>query len=237
MRLILLAAAIFFELYAYASATAIVAVWFPTFVIIGADSREAMSSGPPRDICKTSVVGNIAVAEAGRLEFGPNIDNMTKIDTLIREQLNKDEPISDRVTLTETMIFNTIKGIDDQRKVPGAPPIDPQYLGSELLFAYNEGGSMVVDYYVAGFDSGINGIRELKMHCPSAECHPGTVFFLGRKTETAQILKSYPTSPRNRVDIVDRIRDVIQRVAVQIPAVVGGPISILEITPDGHKWI
>jgi hypothetical protein len=235
MRLILLAAAIFFELYAYAGATAIVAIWYPTFVIIGADGREVTNYGPPLDVCKTSVVGSVAVTEAGWFEFGDK-DNVTRFDTITREQLNQDGPISNRVTLAEKAIFNTIKGIDDQRKVPGSPPLDPQFLSSQHFFAYDEGGRMVADFYVAAFDSGINGIGEQRMHCPSAECAPGTVFALGRVAEIEQILRSYSTPP-TRLEIVGRIRDIIKRVAQRLPDVVGGSVSILEITPDGHKWI
>jgi hypothetical protein len=65
MRSIILTAAAFFVLNTYASATAIVAVWFPAYVIIGADGREITGDGRATEVCKISVVGNVTVAEAG----------------------------------------------------------------------------------------------------------------------------------------------------------------------------
>jgi hypothetical protein len=50
MRLVTLAAAIFFALEAHASATAILAFWYPNGVVVGADSRELTNVGPPRDL-------------------------------------------------------------------------------------------------------------------------------------------------------------------------------------------
>ena len=69
MRLVTLAAAIFFALEAHASETAILAFWYPNGVVVGADSRELTNVGPPRDLCKMAIVGNVAVAEAGWLHF------------------------------------------------------------------------------------------------------------------------------------------------------------------------
>ena len=108
MRLILLAATIFFAFDAYARATAILAVWFPTFVIIAADSREVMKSGPPQETCKISVVGDVAVAEAGVLDFQPPINNTTRIDTLVRIELGKDEPIATRLKSIESQVLGLI---------------------------------------------------------------------------------------------------------------------------------
>jgi hypothetical protein len=233
MRLILLAATIFFAFDAYARATAILAVWFPTFVIIAADSREVMKSGPPPEACKISVVGDVAVAEAGVLEFGSK-DNPTKVDTLIRIELRKDEPIAIRLKSIESGTLWVINNIYDTRRSRGE---DVTRLGTELFLTYNEGGSMVADYYAARYENSTNKIVEPKRHCPSPECTPGMVFPMGHTPEILQIAKSYSTIPAQS-EIPDRFREIIQRVAEQLPNAVGGPISILKITPDGrHEWI
>jgi hypothetical protein len=236
MRLVILAAAVFFEFSTYARATAILGVWYPTFVFIGADGREVISNAPPSNgTCKTSVVGEIAVAEAGWLEGGDG--NITiKIDTLIREELSKDGMASDRVARAERVVFDNFKWMDDQRKILGLAYIVPGS-GSELLFAYKDGNAMAVDDYAVFLDESVDGIVEHKIHCPSAECGVGAALPLGRKEEIRQIMRSDPalqTMPR----FSDRIRYVIQRVAERFPDEVGGPISILKITPDGsHEWI
>ena len=234
MRLVILAAAVFFKLSTYACATAILGVWYPTFVFIGADGREVPSDAPPRDICKTSVVGEIAVAEAGWLEGGD--ENITiKIDTLVGGELTKDGPASDRVARAEIVVFNKFKWMADQRKIRGAAYIVPGS-GSELLFAYNDGNEMAVDYYTVIFDDSINGLVQHRVHCPSPQCSVGSVIPLGRKKEIRGIMQSDPAI-QTMPNISDRIRYIIQRAAKRIPDAVGGPISILKITPGGHEWI
>jgi hypothetical protein len=65
MKLVILAAAVFFGFYAPASATAILAIWFPDYVVIGADAREVIKDGPAREISKISIIDNVIVGEAG----------------------------------------------------------------------------------------------------------------------------------------------------------------------------
>jgi hypothetical protein len=236
MRVVILTAAIFLALAAHASATAIVAVWSPTYVVIGADGREVTNDGRTHDICKISAVGDVTVAESGLLELKDDKNNITKVDTLIREELSKGGSISDRITRVEKMMFNIIKSIDDARKLPDAPPLDPQLFGSELFFVYNKDGEMVADYSFTGFDSRISGIGAQTRHCPSAECTPGTVIPMGHRLEIAQVMNSDPTLAR--LGPIDAVREIIQRVATQIPDVVGPPISIVKITPEGGpQWI
>ncbi len=78
-----------FALEAYASATAIVALWTPVGVVIRADGWEVPNSGPPLVTCKTIVVGNVAVAEAGWLDAGTH-----NLRAVIRDELDRDGPIS-----------------------------------------------------------------------------------------------------------------------------------------------
>ena len=96
---------------------------------------------------------------------------------------------------------------------------------------------MVTDSYAARYDNSTNKIIESKMHCPSPECSPGIVFPMGHDAEILQVLSSSPKI-QSESEIPDRFREIIQRVAAQLPDVVGGPTSILKITPDGrHEWI
>jgi hypothetical protein len=238
MRLVILAAAIFFEFSAYARATAILAVWYPDFVFIGADGREFPSNGPPVDACKTSVVGDFAVAEAGWLQFGDK-DIAINIDALIRGELNKDGLPADRVAHAETIVFDTFKNWqNNQAKAPGAMPLDPQSFGAEILFTYGEGGAMVADFYTVKLDESNRLIHPI-IHCPSAECGVGTAISLGHHEEILRILHSDPAIINHTMPkISDRIRYTIQKVSTQIPSFVGGSISILKVTPDGkHEWI
>ena len=95
---------------------------------------------------------------------------------------------------------------------------------------------MGAERYITGFDSQTNGIKEDKIVCPSDRCTPGTVLPLGETEEIGRIINSYP--PQDSTGPIDWVREVIRRVAAQIPDVVGPPISIIKITPDGrHEWI
>jgi hypothetical protein len=106
-----------------------------------------------------------------------------------------------------------------------------------VFIVYSQGGKMVADYYIAGFDSRINGIGSQETHCPSAECTPGKVFPLGAHTAIKDVIDSDPTA-LDRLRPTDRVREIIKRVAKKIPNVVGGPTSVVEFTPTGGpKWI
>jgi hypothetical protein len=145
MRLILLAATIFFALEAYASATAIVALWTPVGVVIGADGWEVPDSGPPLVTCKTIVVNNVAVAEAGWLDAGTQ-----DLRARIRDELHRDGPVSDRIINIEASVLSFVKYIDDIRTgkiVEPHPPIDPENLATQVFITYSDHGRMVADFY------------------------------------------------------------------------------------------
>jgi hypothetical protein len=237
MRGIILTAAIFFVLAADARATAIVAAWSPAYVVIGADGREVMSDSRTLEVCKITVVGNVAVAEAGFLEIGTK-DNLTTLDSLVKEQLQHSRPISDRISSIETIAYNIVQGMDNTRRAPGAPFVDPHFLGIQLLFAYDQDGSMVVDNYIAALDNATDKVVQYTiMHCPSVDCTNVQDFTLGRRAEIEQVLNSNPVLFR-QLGPIDGIREVIKRVGEIIPDVVGPPTSIIKLTSDGkHEWI
>ena len=121
MRVVLLAATIFFALDAYARATAIIAIWYSSAVFIGADSREMRTPGPPKEVCKIAITGNVSVAIAGKYELGDEF----KLDTFIKDEFGKDGPISVHITNIETGAFNVIKNLNDARigKFPTRAPL------------------------------------------------------------------------------------------------------------------
>jgi hypothetical protein len=112
------------------------------------------------------------------LELRDQNGTTTKIDTLIRDQLNKGLLSSDQIPVVETMMFNIVTGVDNGGNVPGVKPVDPQFLGSELFFVYPKSGDLVADHYIAGFDSRIGGIGRENASCPSDRCIPGTLIIL-----------------------------------------------------------
>ena len=92
------------------------------------------------------------------------------------------------------------------------------------------------EYYVVGFDNDRNEIVPNKVVCPSANCHPGHIFALGRPVDIFSVLKSDPTII-DRLGIAGAMTEIIQQVAARQDDV-GPPISTLEITPDGGRdWI
>jgi hypothetical protein len=155
---------------------------------------------------------------------------------MIRAQFHQYETVPDKITHTEWFMSWFMRQAYDSSKLPNDTLIDPQHIGSELFFVYNIGGHLGAERYITAFDRHTNGINEDKVVCPSDRCTPGKVFPLGQIEEIGRITNSYP--PQNSTGPIDWVREVIRRVAAQIPDVVGPPISIIKITPDGrHEWI
>jgi hypothetical protein len=159
------------------------------------------------------------VAEAGVLDLTDKNGTTTKVDTLIRDQLNKGVLSSDQIPAVETMMFNIINDLYNGRNGPGIKPVDPQTIGSELFFVSTKGGYLAADHYAAGFDSGIGGIRRENTPCPSDRCTPGSLIYLGRHAEIRQVIDADPTIPV-QFGPVDAIREVLKRVTDLIPEVV-----------------
>jgi hypothetical protein len=196
MRAILLAAAVFFALDACARATAIIAVWDPSFVIIGADGRETMTPDPPKATCKITIAGNVSVAIAGKYELG----KMFTLDTFIKDEFSKDGSISVHIDNIETGTFNVIKHMNDMRTgaIPyRGPTISPYGLAIGLFFAYPDFAYpdtvfMRAEYYVVALDPLRNEITPTKIFCPGLNCPPRKAFPLGESEDILSVLNANP---------------------------------------------
>ena len=180
MHRLLLAGAIYFALDAYAWATAIITIWSPETVVIGADSRhlETWPNRVPIEVCKISSVGDAVITDAGVLSVQSRLD----IDQMIRSDFNTGEPIERRIEHMEKDTFGVIKVLNDARlgRIPtNASPIAANNLGIAVYVAYIVDKQILADLYVAQVNSVSNELVEIKIHCPSAVCAPGKVLPLG----------------------------------------------------------
>jgi hypothetical protein len=147
MRLFLFAAAISIFLEANASATAIVDVWTPDEVIVGADAKYLTGpSGAFESICKISIIGDKIEADAGILDI-PGIINF---DTFIKTELRKSQPVATTVSNVKNAMLNVFKLINDIRmgRIPGSlpPETKPENIGASVFLAYIDNDIVTTDY-------------------------------------------------------------------------------------------
>jgi hypothetical protein len=231
MRRIILAAAIFFELSANAFSTAIFATWYPDFIFVGADSWEVRSDGPPVVTCKTRVFKNVVVAIAG-LMGGRTVDNYNfRFDDVTGKELTKAGIMGGLIVNAENTISDMIKEQSDfiSSDLPNEQIKERASLSSEIVFAYSQDGKMRLEYFDIAFDENRNKFVTRTIRCPE-QCNVGVIFPLGAREEIKQVIRSNPEFlDSNPMSL--GIRSIIQEVSRLVPDVVGGPISIIKLTP------
>jgi hypothetical protein len=243
MRVVIFAAAIFFEFFAYARATAIVAIWTPDAVYIGADSRETAPDNPPIFTCKISIAGDVVVAHAGweRTLSPDGRSTIWDMDTIVRDEFSKSGTISTHIQNIEAWSLNMIRNniADKLKDAGGNIRIANIYrFEMQLFFAYSDKGTMKGEYYIDGFDQNTGMVRDRRLTCPGPECFPDIYFPLGQIDEIKRVTDSYTDSAADSLGRADLLRDIIGQVADRLPDHVSRPVAVLKITAQGgRQWI
>jgi hypothetical protein len=238
-----LAAAIFFESYAYARATAIIAIWTPDAIYIGADSRETAPDAAQIFTCKISIAGDVVVAHAGweRTLSPDGRSTIWDMDMIVRDEFGKPGAISTHIQNIEALSLNMItkKITDELRSVDGNIRMaNISRYEMEMFFAYSEDGTMKGEYYINGFDNNTEKIGYRRVPCPGPECFPEIYFPLGQIDEIRRVTDSYPDSGADRLGRPDLLCDIIEKIADRLPDHVSRPVAVLKITPEGGRdWI
>lgn len=222
--------------------TTAIAIWTPGRVILAADGKVTRRNDPATTsyaMCKTRVVGSRAVTAAGffrRPRVGYDVwpmleailstsDTMRTIDARVRTEVGP--PLADALA--------------DARQA------DPTGFARDFVFDY-------LGIAFAGIEDGQLGLRTAHFSHDDAGGisysvgqypRPADAFDAGAigihlMGEHSVIDREYPDArlvPLLRKDLVEAARVLVELEIQRTPEKVGPPLSVVEVTPGGPRWI
>jgi hypothetical protein len=215
-----------------ALATSIVAYRTSTSITIGVDSK-LVQLGSTKDslICKIFRQKGTYFAIAGMLDdSGANFH----VDQIIRTDANSYRTFEQRVDAVEKDV-----GLQFEKEQLWLRAHDPaqfrefikrsKYIEVVLVEIVSGVPSMVALKF--NLDEQTGKVRRQRVSCPGTCGNAQEVIYrLGKNVPTERSIK-------NSVPPADFVKRQVEQSSKAFPDIVGGPISILEITPLGSRWI
>jgi hypothetical protein len=220
--------------------TAIIAVYTPEFVMIGADSL-LVATGTHRHQfgCKIGETNKIFWASSGMNKTVDNAPVNFDIDRIASEAVKSSHDFAGAIAAFESSARRAIPPVLEWLAI-SIPSAFAKQLGGDavsIVFAgvdHNEVRMSTVELKVDPNSNAIAvGLTTSRHDCPGADCI--TPIALGT-IEAMQAEAARELDIWQKLGAVPAIRKLIAVEIAAKPDIVGGPLTILKITPAGLSW-
>jgi hypothetical protein len=234
MRISVIAVTFFFALMTQIRATTIVAVWTPTVVTLGADSREGDQT-KGYSVCKITFSNNAFWTWSGVSKYS---QNNFSFDEIISTTVDIPGSLDARISALERMLIPQLVAVTNSVRVR-----EPNWKEGEDIISiiFGDAEDRILHIHAVGFSpltdqAGNVSIKVRRFDCPSASCQGMAYFALGQhKIIDDEISRN--SSIWNQLGVQGAIRHFIEAQIAGLPNHVAPPIAIAEITQGGLRWI
>jgi hypothetical protein len=224
--------------------TAIIAVWTPYTAVIGADSLLGFSKSQKTQLmCKIGQTNNIFWAASGIVHTSDQADVNFNVYRIAADAI-KASPNFDGAVATFEARF-TVAAVRDLRWKAQFDPSEFAYAKHfflQIVFAGldNNKPRMAIRQFSVESNSSAKAVSVTTMGventCPSPHC--GAILSMAMGTNDAMVADVTRNEPDIwlSIGIVPAVKKLLTIQATATPDIVGGPLSVVQITSSGIKW-
>ncbi len=222
-----------------ARATSVVAVWTPTAVVIGADSKiNTIDRSATSKLCKLHALRDVVWSSSGILQYRARNFN---VDDIVAAELSSDQPIDAAVKKIEAVAASRLAELLRIIRVEN-PAQYPQFETVVLqivIGAKDRAGPRLRVMEFANAPTAASAPVSIDTRiwdCPAPFCAGLAPFALGRSDAVLHELSMNP-SIWETLGLSGAIRHLIETEISDQSSDVGPPVAIAELTDDGVRWI